>query len=85
MIPKNSEPENLLCREKQIKARILSKGGRLIVMFNARLVALLNRGGVTRNTRPVAMHNTVFGPEFRPCRATSSEITIYSILSALSC
>ena len=49
------------------------------VTRNAGLVVLLNRGGVMCNAGLVATHNTVFGPEFGPCGATSSEITIYSI------
>jgi hypothetical protein len=36
-------------------------------------------GGVTHNAGPVAMHNTVFGPEFRALWDISSEITIYSM------
>jgi hypothetical protein len=36
-------------------------------------------GGVTRNARPVVMHNAVFGPELRALRAISSGITIYSM------
>jgi hypothetical protein len=32
---------------------------------NTGLVALLNWGGVTHNTRPVAMHNTVFMHKFQ--------------------
>ena len=49
------------------------------VTHSAGLVVLLNQGGVTHGSGPVAMDNTVFGPKFRPCGATSSEITIYSI------
>ena len=50
------------------------------ITHNTGLVVLLNRGGVTHNAGPVAMHNAVFGPEFGPCVAIRSEITIYNML-----
>ena len=53
------------------------------ITHNTGLVVLLNQGGVTHDAGPVAMDNTVFWHKFRPCGATSSEITIYSIFSAL--
>ena len=53
------------------------------VTHSTGLVVLLNQRGVTHGSGPVAMDNTVFGHKFRHCGATSSEITIYSIFSAL--